>query len=300
MKVSVIVSTYNGAHKLPNVLQSLLEQTIPDFELIVVVDGSTDDTPAVLHEWLPKFRDAKSILLQHSGRSKVRNAGAKSANGDLLFFVDDDMRLEHDCLEAHIHHHERFPDSLASGAQIYDEKKATSDFQRYKCLISRNWCADIQKSYPQALPPKKIHLTAANFSVSRPLFENLGMFDESLNDMEDFLLAYKAMQNNIPVYYLHRALGWHDDFADIYAMQNRYVQYKKTAIAVAQRFPELQTVYPRYAVRPATWLRKTGNWFFTKRPVIAVIDNNKIIPEKLRYRLYGIILHAREQLLNEL
>ena len=213
MRISIIVSTYNGAHKLPNVLESLILQAVQDFELIVVVDGSMDNTETVLNVWLPKFKDAKSFFRSHSGRSKIRNVGAKAATGDLLFFVDDDMRLEPDCLQHHIQHHEKFYGSLVSGAQVYDEKKATNDFQHYKCFISRNWYKEIEFIYPDPLPKDKLHLTAANFSVSKSIFEQLGMFDESVNDMEDFLLAYKAVQNNIPVYYLHRAFGWHDDFS---------------------------------------------------------------------------------------
>ena len=300
MKASVIVSTYNGAHKLPNVLQSLLDQTTRDFELIVAVDGSNDETGNVLDAWLPKFRDAKNIFLQHKGRPNVRNMGAEAASNELLFFVDDDMRLAYNCLEEHFKHHKNFPGSLVSGAQVYDERKARTDFQRYKCFISRNWCRNIEDFYPQPLPKEKLHLTAANFSVSKILFLQLGMFDETVSDMEDFLLAYKAVQQNIPVYYLHRALGWHDDFADIFAMQERYLQYKITAIEAGEKFPELPKAFPRYAAVHVSAWRKAAYWLLTKKWIIAAIHNNKAIPIKLRYRLYGNIIHAKDQLLENL
>jgi glycosyltransferase involved in cell wall biosynthesis len=299
MIVSVIIPTYNGGHKLPNVLQSLLLQRIQDFELIVVVDGSADNTKAVLDEWLPKFRQAKCIFQSNGGRSQARNAGAKIAGGDLLFFVDDDMRLEPDCLDQHIKHHEKFPDSLVSGAQVYDDKNATTDFQKYKSIISKNWCSDIQNIYPQPLPPEKLHLTAANFSISKNLFERLGGFDEGVSDMEDFLLAYTATQQHIPVYYLHSAFGWHDDGADIFSMQNRYVQYKKAAMAVAAKYPDLHSKYPRYRTQAVTGVRQLLCRVLSTKALMHLIQNNWLIPQGLRYRLYGAILHAPANLLRQ-
>ena len=57
MKFSVIICTYNYAHLLPDTLRTLRAQTIQDFELLVVDDGSTDNTEEVVRQYAPQFRN---------------------------------------------------------------------------------------------------------------------------------------------------------------------------------------------------------------------------------------------------
>jgi glycosyltransferase involved in cell wall biosynthesis len=82
MKVSVIISTYNGAHKISDLLDNLVKQTIRDFEVIVVIDGSTDNTLSVVESYMNSFATIRTIWQKNSGRSKVRNQGAKEAVGE--------------------------------------------------------------------------------------------------------------------------------------------------------------------------------------------------------------------------
>lgn len=292
MNVSVIIPTYNGAHKLPRLLQSLLEQTFRAFELIVVVDGSTDGTNAVLEKYFPEFKQARALYTENGGRSVARNRGASAATGELLVFVDDDMRLDPACLQQHLQHHEKFPGSLASGAQLYDPKTAATDFETYKAMISDNWVSAIKAVYPKPLPAEKLHLTAANFSVSKNVFEQLGGFDERVSDMEDFLLAYTALQQQIPVYYLHAALGWHDDGAGLLQLQRRYAQYKQAAEQAAAFYPELARQYPRYRTKTAAPIKSLIYRMLSGPGWIPLIENNRLIPEAWRYRIYGVLLHA--------
>jgi glycosyltransferase involved in cell wall biosynthesis len=274
------------------VLQSLLDQAFGGFELIVSVDGSTDDTKAVLDTWLSKFPTAKAIYSENGGRSVARNRGASAASGELLIFIDDDMRLDRECLLAHVRHHERFPGSLVSGAQLYDPKTARTDFEKYKAMISENWVSGIGTIYPDPLPAAKLHLTAANFSVSKERFDQLGGFDERVPDMEDFLLAYTAMQQRIPVYYLHQALGWHEDGADLRQMQRRYVQYADAARQVSGIYPRLAQDYPRYRVNAGSTLKRLLYCLLSQPGWIPWIENNRRIPQGWRFRLYGLLLHA--------
>ena len=116
--VSVIIPTFNGAHKLANIFKALKAQTFSDFELVVVVDGSNDNTKEVLDQYKKEFQNCKVIYQQNGGRAKVRNAGAKEAGGDLLIFFDDDMLPEPDCVAIHFQHHEKFSGSILMGTQI--------------------------------------------------------------------------------------------------------------------------------------------------------------------------------------
>lgn len=88
-RVSVIVPTYNRADLLPHAIESVLAQSFQDFELIVVDDGSTDDTQALL----AGYDDPRLVYTAqaHTGNlSKVRNDGLRQARGDYLAFLDSD------------------------------------------------------------------------------------------------------------------------------------------------------------------------------------------------------------------
>ena len=85
--VSVIIPTYNEEEDIPFSIKSLKEQSYKNIEIIVVDDGSTDNT---LQE-IGKFKGVKVIKGSHKGPGFSRNLGAKRAKGDILVFIDSDM-----------------------------------------------------------------------------------------------------------------------------------------------------------------------------------------------------------------
>lgn len=94
--VSVIIPCYNGAVYLRETLQSAANQTQPPLEVIVVDDGSTDDSAAIAESFGPPVR----VLRQaNQGESVARNAGIAAAQGEYLLFLDADDLLEPDALE---------------------------------------------------------------------------------------------------------------------------------------------------------------------------------------------------------
>jgi glycosyltransferase involved in cell wall biosynthesis len=85
--VSVIIPTYNRAGLLPQTLASVLAQTYPQVEIIVVDDGSTDETPALLAQYAGRVR---VIRQENQGETVARNKGIAAATGDYFTFLDDD------------------------------------------------------------------------------------------------------------------------------------------------------------------------------------------------------------------
>src|SRR5688572_5027021 len=104
---TVIISTYNGAEKLPFLLEALTVQTFQDFELVVVIDGSTDNTMEVLQKFAERFKFFRIIQQTNGGRSKVKNRGVAEAHADLLIFYDDDMVPSVDSVERHVELHKK-------------------------------------------------------------------------------------------------------------------------------------------------------------------------------------------------
>ena len=86
-KVSVVIPAWNGARTLPRALTSVFAQSYRDYEVVVVDDGSTDDTQSVLAGYGDRIR----VLSQpNRGMSAARNAGVRAASGEYLAFLDDD------------------------------------------------------------------------------------------------------------------------------------------------------------------------------------------------------------------
>ena len=92
--VSVIIPTYNGSRFIKESIQSVLDQTYPNIEIIVVDDGSTDNTPAIVKS----IADPRIIHIRqaNSGVSMARNHGIDISHGDYIAFLDhDDLWLPH-------------------------------------------------------------------------------------------------------------------------------------------------------------------------------------------------------------
>lgn len=90
-RVSIIMATYNRAGLIGKTIQSLLNQTFMDWELVVPDDGSTDNTPEVIKEWGRKLSQIKYIRSDvNQGISKNYNMGFKHCRGEFIAMIDDD------------------------------------------------------------------------------------------------------------------------------------------------------------------------------------------------------------------
>src|SRR5512145_2536109 len=96
---SIIIPTYNQARFLPEAIESAIAQTYPAVEIIVVDDGSTDETPALLKSYT---NQVTTIRQENYGLAAARNAGWRAAYGDYLLFLDSDDRILPDKVERHI------------------------------------------------------------------------------------------------------------------------------------------------------------------------------------------------------
>lgn len=96
MKISIIVSAYNSASTIERCIDSVLGQKGADVELIVVNDGSTDNTIDVLDKYKGKL---KLINKENGGVASGRNSGLDEASGDYVMFLDSDDALRPDCIE---------------------------------------------------------------------------------------------------------------------------------------------------------------------------------------------------------
>ena len=99
VKYSFIVPVYNTSKYLKKCLDSLVKQTFKDFEIIIVNDGSTDNSSNIISKYKDTYKNIKVVNQKNGGLSMARNNGVKEANGEYLIFIDSDDYVEKNLLK---------------------------------------------------------------------------------------------------------------------------------------------------------------------------------------------------------
>ncbi|MBI2995188.1 MAG: glycosyltransferase [Candidatus Melainabacteria bacterium] len=108
-KVSIIIPTYNRENFISETIESVLNQTFKDFEIVIINDGSTDNTKKKLEKFNTKI---KLINQANSERAVSRNNGVKNSNGEYIAFLDSDDLWEKDKLEKQVEILDKYKDMV--------------------------------------------------------------------------------------------------------------------------------------------------------------------------------------------
>jgi glycosyltransferase involved in cell wall biosynthesis len=123
-RLTIQLCTYNRAHLLERVLEALFDQTVPDdaYEVVLVNDGSPDDTSAVIERVRPLARCVFTVIEQsNAGLAKARNAGIARSRGERICFIDDDVLPTPVFAAEHLRSDDRHGDVIVRGAVINTE-----------------------------------------------------------------------------------------------------------------------------------------------------------------------------------
>lgn len=141
-KVSVIMPVYNVEKYIHDSIQSVLNQTYRDFELILVDDGSPDKCPEICDEYAAKYSNVSVIHIENSNRAKSRDIGIQNANGEYILFVDSDDTIHADLLEKVVPEAERTDaDVTIFGIHVVttnDGVFAGEDYRNHKAAFYAN------------------------------------------------------------------------------------------------------------------------------------------------------------------
>lgn len=200
MQLSVIIPTFNRADVLRRTLNLLSVQSLAktEFEVIVVDDGSTDETPRLLEEW--RIKNALNLKIHHqenSGQGVARNRGIEMARGEILVFLGDDMLPTPGLLEAHLKFHILHPEAefVALGIVTWHPELRITRFMRwletsgvqFKFFdLKRDAETDFFRFYTANISLKKKFLNSERFD---PDFRGWGFEDAELG----YRLAKKGM-----------------------------------------------------------------------------------------------------------
>jgi teichuronic acid biosynthesis glycosyltransferase TuaG len=118
--VSVITPAWNAAAFIRDTIDSVLAQTVTDWEMVIVDDGSTDETVAIVQSYAARDPRVRLVRQANSGPSAARNNGMRSARGDLFAFLDSDDLWDPGFLQAQLDVFRRFPETgLVTGNGIF-------------------------------------------------------------------------------------------------------------------------------------------------------------------------------------
>ena len=197
-KVTVIIPTYNRAHYLGMAIQSVFEQTFDDLELIVVDDGSTDNT----RELVGRIRDRRFRYLyqEHRGTSAARNAGIRNARGNYVAWLDsDDLWL---------------PDMLAVEVPVLDGRPEIGlVYAQGQGMDKDGKLLAVTRGMPERYPGDSFrsmlwgdctyHDTVV---LRRSCFDRVGLFDESFRTIEDWDMWLRVARH-YPFAYIDRVVA---------------------------------------------------------------------------------------------
>ena len=182
--VSVIIPTYNSDKFIAQSVQSVLEQTYPPYEVIVIDDGSTDGTKDVLRQF---SNSIKYFYQVNRGPASARNAGIKMARGEYISFQDADDLWTPNKLEVQVAFLERHQEIglVFSDIEEFDEENILVR----SCIIDKVYEPDSSSQVP--LHDPFVKLLIKNFiptntvMVRSDCLKKVGLFDEGLRIVED-------------------------------------------------------------------------------------------------------------------
>lgn len=321
--VSVIIRAFNRGHSIAQAINSALEQTYGDFEILVVDDGSTDDTAEVVES----FSDSRIRLLRHDtnrGVGAACNTGIAAAKGESVAWLDSDDLWRPEKLQQQVQFLQQHPevDAVFSDVCIHDKNKEVPSliehmkaFQR--CLRGKRREREIVLSQRemylcllQEIPIKPTALLAR-----RSVFDEVGRFDEGARSGEDWEFFLRlarvsgfgyidrplADMNWTPDSTYHRF--WENDktfLVEVFERERRRLRKDLEAFNAARRglfvhFKSLGYYYVevgRFRDAAKTYLR---GFQATRRPEMIFQAGAAFIPVELRRAVMRYLKPAAEQ-----
>jgi glycosyltransferase involved in cell wall biosynthesis len=186
--VGIVIPSYNRAAYLPGCLECIFAQTYQDYEIIIVDDGSTDDTHAVLEPWI-RAGKVRYIRQENAGPGTARNRGARETTASLIAFLDSDDLWPRDKLAwqvAYLNDHPEV-DVVGGGFQWMDESGASTGQPVLRDGPTR--FEDVFAGPPFVSPGETL--------IRRSALEAAGWYDEAIETWpaEDFDLWMKLARN---------------------------------------------------------------------------------------------------------
>ncbi|MEB3178365.1 MAG: glycosyltransferase family A protein [Nostocaceae cyanobacterium] len=258
--VTIIMPAYNAAPYLAESIESVLAQTFQDFELLIIDDGSQDNTAEIARQYCEKDYRVKLFSQPNQGVSNTRNKGIKMAKGEYIAFFDADDLWMPEKLAAHIEHFKSSSELGLSFARVEFmtfDGKPTGQFSNSR----------LKNIQPEYLYYENLVITPSNAVIRSRVFEEVEGFDKNLSGTEDADLFLRVKCQGWNVEGINRVLvRYRTSLAGVSSNLDRMEEdWNRFSNKVKLYAPELfqqhynraEAVFLRYLARRAFRLRLT-------------------------------------------
>ena len=283
MYISVVIPLYNKAQSIKNTLNSVLSQSFQGFEIVVVDDGSTDNSAEVVNSV-----DDKRIRLiskENGGVCSARNRGIKEAKYDYIALLDADDGWDKDYLAEQVRLIEDFPEAAMWGinfAPVYKGKI----YQVFETGLKSGFRGYVDDYFN--IPNRVSDLfCSSSVVINRNILDNVGYFDERIKYAEDIDVWWRIASCNKIVFY-DRIMVFYIHDAENRAL-NKEVKLRDYLPYYADKF-KLFKKYSTYYKYVNNWCAVKLKYYFTQKKykgdVYAAVKklDYEVLP--LKYKLY--------------
>ena len=229
--ISVIVPVYNASKYLNRCIDSILGQTYTNLEVILVDDGSTDESPAICDSYGEKDNRVKVVHKENGGVSSARNAGLKVASGEYVAFVDCDDSIDKNMYEllAGIMERENVDLAICDDYR-HENNKIMTKSKHPSGIVSKETVDD-----------RLVLISATDVNICAPwnkLYKRALIdfeFDTNVNWGEDQLFNYKYISKIDKMYYLDRQLYHYYVYSTSLSYKAHKDYIKKSMLLVEDR-----------------------------------------------------------------
>ena len=239
-KISVIVPVYKAEKYLHRCVDSILAQTFTDFELILIDDGSPDNSGAICDEYAAKDNRVKVIHKENGGVASARQCGIDNAVGEYTIHADPDDWIEPTMLEElYKKATEDNADMVICDFYVDTEKEC---FYREQKISGKN-----SKNVLHDLLFHKLHGSLWNKMIRLTCYKEFQItFARNLNYCEDYLVCVKVLLNDIKIGYLNKAFYHYDQVVNNDSITRRYTidTYKQRCLFIDELKKTTKDKYP--------------------------------------------------------
>lgn len=306
--ISVIIPTFNRNASLRRTLDSLGRQAYPmgRLEVLVVDDGSSDDTPAVAGQPFPYA--LRYVRQDHQGATAARNRGAALSQANLLVFIDDDVTISPQTLGGLAEACWQRPRLLVTG-RLHRRARPDASVSVYAAVVLAS--PGTLESTPDEVELSFVDCNTELLACRREDFCGLGMLHDPTEgtgwpNWDDVEFGYRAHRNGFRLLRVNDAVGEHWDYSilDRSSACQRWYRASRSAVWLFQRHRELRTLIPMLRDKtPLAWgsdppslmARKLARRVMSSRPALRgmerlanLLERHAASPALLR-RLYDWI-----------
>ncbi len=225
-RISVVVCTYNGSKTIRDCMEGLLCLEYPDFEVIVVDDGSTDGTADIVRQY--GFR---VISTNNRGLSSARNTGMKAASGEIVAYIDDDAYPDPDWLTYLTAGFMNTRHAAVGGPNIPPQ----SDGPIAECVAhAPGGPVHVLLSDQQAE-----HIPGCNMAFRKAALQEIGGFDPRFRAAgDDVDVCWRLQEKNYTLGFSPAAMVWHHRRNSVAAYWTQQIGYGKAEALLEKKWPE--------------------------------------------------------------